>query len=79
MRQMTKEEIKTFDELRRAAGLKEIAPPPWYKRVARFYGENWEEMFDGVGRSVLVVATLALLALIYVNIGRTTGWWGGVW
>lgn len=66
-----------MDKLRRAAGLKEKNPPPWYKRIARFYNENWETMFDGVGASILVLAMISLVLLVFINVGRTTGWWGG--
>lgn len=67
-----------MDKLRRKAGLKELHPPPWYKRIARFYDENWESMFEGTGPGIYFLLLLSSLALVFVAIGRATGWWGGV-
>ena len=67
------------DESRRKLGLREISPPPWYKRIARFYNENWEYMFEGVGPALIVIAMVSMGLLIFVNLGRATGWWGGAW
>lgn len=67
-----------MDKLRRKAGLKELHPPPWYKRIARFYDENWEYIFEGVGPAIIFLAVFSIMALIIVNLGRATGWWGGV-
>lgn len=72
------ESEKAFDELRRQAGLPEKYPPPWYKRIARFYDENWEYIFEGVGPAIIFLAVFSIMALIIVNLGRATGWWGGV-
>ena len=71
------ESEKAFDELRRQAGLPEKYPPPWYKRIARFYDENWESMFEGTGPAIYFLLLLSSLALVFVAIGRATGWWGG--
>lgn len=65
------------DESRRKLGLKEHNPPPWHKRIARFYNENWEYMFEGVGPALIVIAMVSMGLLIFVNLGRATGWWGG--
>ena len=66
------------DESRRKLGLKELHPPPWYKRIARFYDENWEEMFNGVGPALIIIAMVSFGLLLFVNLGRATGWWGGM-
>lgn len=66
------------DESRRKLGLKEQAPPPWYKRIARFYNENWEYMFEGVGPALIVIAMVTMGLLVFVQLGKTTGWWGGM-
>lgn len=66
------------DESRRKLGLKELHPPPWYKRIARFYDENWEYIFEGVGPAIIFLAVFSIMALIIVNLGRATGWWGGM-
>lgn len=67
------------DEARRKLGLAELNPPPWYKRIARFYDENWEYIFEGVGPAIIFLAVFSIMALIIVNLGRATGWWGGLW
>lgn len=70
---------KALDELRRRAGLQELHPPPWYKRIARFYNENWEYMFEGVGPALIVIAMVTMGLLVFVQMGKLTGWWGGAW
>ena len=70
---------KAMDALRRQAGLPEKYPPPWYKRIARFYDENWEAIFEGTGPAICFLVLLSSLALVFVAIGRATGWWGGAW
>ncbi len=66
------------DDSRRKLGLPEKNPPPWYKRIARFYDENWEHIFEGVGPAIIFLAVFSIMALIIVNLGRATGWWGGL-
>jgi hypothetical protein len=65
------------DETRRKLGLREISPPPWYKRVARFYSENWENIFMGFGPTLTVLVLISMGLLVFINLGRATGWWGG--
>lgn len=67
------------DESRRKLGLQELHPLPWYKRVARFYNENWEYMFEGVGPAIIIIAIVTMGLLVFVQMGKLTGWWGGAW
>lgn len=67
------------DDSRRKLGLPEKNPPPWYKRIARFYDENWEYIFEGTGPAIIFITFIFLLALVFVQLGRATGWWGGAW
>ena len=62
--------------LREKARLQANIPLPWHKRIAKWYDRNYMKLFDGVGASIAFLAGLAILLTVFVNLGRSVGWWG---
>jgi hypothetical protein len=57
-------------QLREKARLEANAPAPWYKRLAKWYDQNYESLFEGTGAAILSVCIIFGTLLIYGVWGR---------
>lgn len=62
--------------LREKARLEANTPLPWYKRITAWYDRNYMALFEGTGAAIAFLAGLIILLVVFVNLGRATGWWG---
>lgn len=65
--------------LRAKARLEANIPPPWHKRLAKWYDEVYEDVFEGFGPGLYLIVTMFFFLAIFVQLGKLTGWWGGSW
>lgn len=61
------------------AASRPIEKPSLWQRIRNWYDRNWEECFEGVGPAILALVLIMFFTVVFVNLGRATGWWGGVW
>lgn len=79
---MTYEQIQALREeqaleaLRQKARLEMNKPLPWYKRLAKWYDENYEQVFEGTGAAIAFLTVFMLIIFVLVNFARSMGWWG---
>ena len=70
-----REEERALQALRAKARLELNQPKPWYKRLAKWYDRNYMAVFEGTGEAIAFLAGLIILLVVFVNLGRATGWW----
>lgn len=74
-RKLAMRDQQVLAALREKARLQANIPLPWHKRIAKWYDRNYMKLFDGVGASIAFLAGLAILLTVFVNLGRSFGWW----
>jgi len=70
-----REEERALQALRAKARLELNQPKPWYKRLAKWYDRNWEDMFNASWAGFAFIFGIMLFLVIARGIGITTGWW----
>lgn len=63
--------------LRAKARVEANEPLPWYKRLAKWYDDHWKDVFEGFGPGLIFIASMLLFLVVFVQVGKATGWWGG--
>lgn len=48
---------------------------PWHKRIAAWWGKNYEAAFNGTGATIAIITVLLLLVVTYFQTGKWLGWW----
>jgi len=48
---------------------------PWYKRLAKWYDDNYEQVFEGTGAAIAFLTGFLLLGVVFVGLARSLGWW----
>jgi len=70
-----REEDRALQALRAKARLEANTPLPWYKRITAWYDRNYMAVFEGTGTAIAFLAGLSLLLVVFMNLGRSVGWW----
>lgn len=83
--ELTYDEIQAMREqqalaaLRAKARLEANEPLSWHKRLSKWYDDVYEDVFEGFGPGLIAIASMMLFLVIFVQLGKATGWWGGGW
>lgn len=72
-------EEQALAAMRAKARLEANMPLPWYKRLGAWYERNYEQVFDGFGPGLYLLVLIFFFLVIFVQLGKLTGWWGGGW